>query len=337
MILATDIGGTNTRIALFTYGEQGWYMHCRRDYASQSFASFDAVWERFRHDENLSTNDTNNNIDAACLALAGPVHGRRVQLTNLPWIIDCQKIAPSIGAGVPLRLINDFAAVAYGVTQLQTDELACLQAGSADVHAARVVLGAGTGCGQALLLGQQAPYQVIATEGGHADFAPAEQWQQELLAFWRARMPRVSIESLLSGKGLVRLYEFFLERGEFQESAAVATALTHGEDAAAVISRAALSDNDALASQALDGFIALYGAHAGNIALGCGASGGVYIAGGIAPKLSARIQQGGFMRSFVDKPPMQAYLERIPVMLVSNPDVGLLGAAQCARQALSGA
>ena len=332
MILVADIGGTRARLAVYERGEHGWRQMARHEYASQSYASFDAVLKQFLLDASLA----NSSMTAVCLALAGPVTSDRVRLTNVPWHIDRQHLSDVFERADSVSLLNDFAAVAYGVTQLPASALQCLHAGDAHVQGPRLVLGAGTGMGQALLLGQQAPFQVLATEAGHSDFAPSVAWQEALLHFWRQRLDRVSVESLISGSGLVRIYEYLLQHEGQHESAAVASALTQGEDAAAVISHAALQQHDPLALRAVDGLVELYGAYAGNAALQCGARGGVIIAGGVALKLRERLRQGGFVRAFSEKPPMQAYLAGIPLLLVLDPDVGLLGAAQYAWQQSGG-
>jgi glucokinase len=194
-----------------------------------------------------------------------------------------------------------------------------------------VVIGAGTGLGQGLLVWSRDHYVPIATEGGHANFAPANDLQIELTRYLLKTAGRTSWELVLSGHGLVRLYTFLKESGAAPESATVAQAMQAGDPAAA-ITRAALEQNDPLANQALDLFVDIYGAQAGNLALTAGATGGVYIAGGIAPKIISRLNDGRFMRAFRNKGKMSPYVEAIPVQVATRPEVGLIGAVLAATR-----
>ena len=327
-VLAGDIGGTNTRLQIAEC-EPG---RCRiiRDqrFESGSYEGLASILREFLKEERKKT------VDGACLGVAGPVKeaaaGQSVKVTNLPWEIVSQELAREFGfPGV--RLINDFQAIGYGIEALTRGDLFILQQGDPVPRAPCAVIGAGTGLGQGILLWQRDHYEPVATEGGHADFGPTNDLQIELARYLLKTVGRASYELIVSGHGLVRLYGFLKTRGDATESPAVAEAMKSG-DAAAAITRAALDQNDALANQALNLFVDIYGAQAGNLALTAGALGGVYIAGGIAPKILPRLTDGRFMRAFLDKGKMSPYVATIPVRVVTNPDVGLIGAALAASR-----
>lgn len=273
-------------------------------------------------------------IHAACLALAGPVREegpvQRVQLTNLPWHESSAELADRLA--IPqLRLINDFQAVGYGVEALAADELFTLQEASPVAHGPRLVVGAGTGLGVALLHHDGQGYRPLATEAGHVDFAPASALQWRLQQWLAGQHGHVSWERLVSGPGLETLYDFLC--GE-QGADGRDLPLLKGSDRPAAIATLAQAGGHPLAEQALDLFVELYGAFSGNMALSCLPRGGLFIAGGIAPKIRGRMAQGDFMGAFRAKGRMAPLLAEIPVHLVTEPQVGLLGAALVARRLL---
>jgi glucokinase len=326
-ILAGDIGGTNTRLRIVRRGAHGLERVREQRYASGSYPGLAAILRDF-----LAA--APGPVAAACLAVAGPVRaypgGERVAVTNLPWEIDGAALAREFG-WARARLINDFQAIGYGIEALAASELVTLQAGEAVAHGPRAVIGAGTGLGQGLLVWQGEHYEAIATEGGHAGFGPGDELELELARWLLRTHGHASWELVVSGPGLVRLYQFLRARGAAPESAAVAAALAGGDPAAA-IAHAALEGGDALAGQALDLFVRLYGAQAGNLALTLGATGGVYVAGGIAPKILARLQGGAFIEAFRAKGGMAGFVTAVPVRVVMNEQVGLLGAALVASR-----
>lgn len=272
-------------------------------------------------------------IDAACFGIAGPVvaDGARqsAKVTNLPWVIERDAIARLLGTS-RVRLINDFQAQGYGIEGLTGADVVTLQAGREQPHAPRAVLGAGTGLGQGILVWQGDHYAAIATEGGHVDFAPTDTLQQELWTYLAARFGRVSYERILSGPGIVNLYSFLADR------AGHSIAMTNENDPAAAITQAALAGTDSIAAQALQLFVRIYGAQAGNVALNVLAHGGVYIGGGIGPKILPALTHGEFMRAFRDKGRMAPLLEAMPVRVITNPRVGLIGAMLVARRLARG-
>lgn len=330
-VLAGDIGGTTTRICIAE--TDGWHHQTRVEcrYASGEHPDLTAIIRRFLADAGGHIRELPG---LACFAVAGPVEvtpsGETARVTNLPWTVSSQALSAEFGFR-HARVINDFQAVGVGIEGLSPGDLSVLQEGRAVPHGPRVVLGAGTGLGQSIMVWQGGHYEALPTEGGHAGFAPATSLQDELLQFLRERHGRVSCERLISGPGLVSIYEFLRNRGEITEAPAVALALRSGDPGEA-ISRAAMDMNDPLASAALDLFIEIYGAHAGDLALTAGASGGVYIAGGIAAKILPRLRGGAFVRAFNDKGRLRSLVESIPVSIVTADTVGLIGAALVAAR-----
>jgi glucokinase len=329
-VLAGDVGGTKTLLMIAQVDGTQVRELCAHRYDSQSWPDLTPLLARFRDDAGAVA----AGLAGACIAVAGPVRrdatGERSAITNLPWQLDSRELAASLGLPA-LKLINDFEAVGIGIEALQETDLAVLQPGERVPHGPRVVLGAGTGLGTELSVWTGTRYDVIASEGGHADFAPADAEQDALLGELRERHGHASWERLVSGPGLATIYGFVCRRDDAAPSQALAQAMRDG-DASAAISVAALAGTDPQAVRALDLFISLYGAQAGNLALTCLATGGVYIAGGIAPKLLERLQSGGFITAFLDKGRMRDVLTRLRVQVITHPQVGLLGAALTAAR-----
>lgn len=319
LALAADVGGTTTRLRFAT--RAGKVLHTAR-YDSAAFESLEPIVARFCAETGASA------IGAACFGIAGPIEVdsytgvARARVTNLPWIVDAAALGALLG-GVRVRLVNDFQAVGLGIEILGADELVTLQASRAAPQMPRALIGAGTGLGQGVLVWSGDHYEPIGTEGGHADFAPADGEQWALATELRARHGHVSWERLLSGDGLEAIHAF-LAQGANVAAMRSAAEITH----------AALKQTDAIAMRALDMFVRLYGAQAGNLALTVGATGGVYIAGGIAPKIITKLRDGTFIAAFRNKGRMQRLLDAIPVYVVTNPDVGLIGATQAAVRLL---
>jgi glucokinase len=310
LILAGDVGGTKT-LLLIAENIDGVprAVHEAR-YENIQFESLEAVLSDFL--------GTGYRPAASCFAIAGPIEGREARLTNLPWKIDADALGQRFGF-IQAKLINDFVAVGYGIEALGSSDLVTLQEGKIQAHAPRVVLGAGTGLGECLLVWGDGHYEVVASEGGHVDFAPTDALQIDLLRQLQAQFGHVSYERVLSGSGLSAIYELL----RVNEHSAT------GLNDPAEISQAALL-GDPLATRALEMFIGIYGAQAGNLALTCLARGGVYVAGGIAPQIIDKIRAGGFMRAFLDKGRHARLMDVMPVHVVMNPKVGLLGAALAA-------
>ena len=318
MILTGDIGGTKTLLAL--HDDDGAIVS-RRRYLSSAAATFDALVARF-------LDETAAKPRRACFGIAGPVLGTRVKVTHLPWDIDAVALAARFGLE-QVHLLNDFAAAAHGIGALAAADLVTLQAGEPMADRPQLVIGAGTGLGVAFVMGDA----VLSGEGGHVAFAPADAAQDALWQWLHRRLGRVQAEHVVSGRGLAWIYEYLLEQSADCLSAGAREALA-ADDPAAAVGRRALEQGDALALAALDLFVSCYGALAGDHALTVLARGGVYIAGGIAPKLLPRIDHGGFLAAFNDKGSFADLTRACPVHVVVNPDLPLLGAARHAARAL---
>lgn len=307
LILAGDVGGTKTLLMLAEIGQGVPRTVHEARYENSQFDSLESILADFL--------GTRYHPVAACFAVAGPIDGRQASLTNLPWQIDADRLEKHFGFG-QVRLINDFVAVGYGIEALGLDDLVQLQAGIPLAHAPRVVLGAGTGLGECLLVWGNGHYEVIASEGGHVDFAPADELQIGLLRWLQSNYGHVSYERILSGPGLVAIHDYLrADNQKLNDPADVTDAAFAGEK---------------IAMLALEMFIQIYGAQAGNLALTCLARGGVFIAGGIAPRIIDQIRAGGFMRAFLEKGRHARLVAEMPVQVVINPNVGLLGAASIA-------
>ncbi len=328
-VLAGDIGGTKTLLQIADITESERRIVVERRYAS---SAFDGLVPMIREFLAASGSDAAAPVHAACFGVAGPITNvfaaQQAKLTNLPWEIDTDVLARALGTS-RVRLINDFQAVGYGIEALAPDDMVVLQQGIETPHAPRAVIGAGTGLGVGILVWQQDHYEALPTEGGHVDFAPTSALQADLLRYLMERFGRVSYERLLSGPGIVNIYSFLCAGAG--QSAPLSAAM-QAEDPAAAVTHAALQRHEELALRALEIFVTICGAEAGNLALTCLAHGGVYIAGGIAPKLIAKFRELVFLQAFNDKGRMSIVTAAMPVRVVMNPGVGLLGAALAASR-----
>ncbi len=327
MILAGDIGGTKAML-LLAHAQAGRVEPVfERRYTVAPFADFSAMLARFL-DEYRQQSARRARLSCACFGAAGPVSGGRIQMTNLPWCLDGEAIAGEFRIR-RVHLVNDFEAAASGIEALAPGDSTVLQEGEPLAGAARVVIGAGTGLGVAYALPERNGYRVIAGEGGHASFAPTDEEQMRLWTALKQVHGRVSVEHVVSGPGLERIYAHLqaiaLPGAERHEAGVRA-------DNAAAISRLALEHGDALACRALDLFIACYGAVAGDHALTVSARGGVFVAGGIAAKLLGRFLAGGFMAAFNAKGGHAQLNLEVPVRVVTTERLGLLGAALIASR-----
>ncbi|MEW5787766.1 MAG: glucokinase [Pseudomonadota bacterium] len=311
-ILCGDIGGTHSRLAVASLADGRAILTRVDKRRNADFPDFPAVLAAFLAGE--------ASFDACCLAVAGPTDGRRVSFTNLDWQLDAQQLAARFGFP-HCSLVNDFSAVGWGLNGLSEPDLAVLQAGQPRGGAPRVALGAGTGLGVSLCPWRGDHYQPMASEGGHLGFAPTTPEQDRLLAYLRQRYGRVSLERILSGPGMEDLYRFCrLEAGLAEDPGL----------AAAQVSQRGLTGADAQAVRALGLFTAIYGQTAGDLALAARADGGVFLAGGIAPRLLDLLGDGRFLAGFRAKGRFAAWMEQVPVAVVLDPDIGLKGAALAA-------
>ena len=322
MIVAGDIGGTNARLAAFEVQAGRLLLVKEIVYPSRSAPDLETIVRRFVQEARPSAT-------AAALGVAGPVKDGRTETPNLPWVVDARRLADILS--VPkVTLLNDLKANAYGLRHLGPADFAILQAGAHDAVGNQAILSAGTGLGCAGLYWDGQRHRPFATEGGHADFAPRSRLESDLMEHIAREKGRVSSERILSGSGLVRIYRFLRERSGVAEPPALTERLAAG-DQAAVISRSALDGVDPVCGQALELFVSAYGAEAGNVALRMLATGGVFLGGGIAPKILPGFKRDGlFMTAFLSKGRMRALLEAIPVLVVLNDRAALWGAAHCA-------
>lgn len=309
MILAGDIGGTSTRLALFDGDPTPEALEV---YRSREHDGLEEMVGAFLRAHPAP-------VERAAFGVAGPVRGGRcVDTTNLAWPVEGASVAQAAGVA-HVRLLNDLEANAYGLAALGPDDLHTLNAGAPDADGNIAVVSAGTGLGQAGLYWDGERHHVFATEGGHVDFAPRNDEEDGLRRFLASELDHVSYERVCSGLGLVNVHRYLAGGRELDAPA---------------ITRAALEGDDT-ASRALDLMISIYGAQAGNAALTLMATGGVYLGGGFPPRILPRLREGGFMRAFVDKGRFRGLLERIPVHVILNDKTALLGAARAAAEGSS--
>lgn len=323
MILAGDIGGTKTNLALFD--EQGTGQRAQVSYRSTKYDSLKAIIAEFVGEQ------SQEKITAACFGVAGPVVNDQVKASNLAWTVERATLARALGTS-RVYLINDLEATAYGIESLSPQQCFTLSEGDSAGVGHRALIAAGTGLGMAGIFFDGARFHPMPSEGGHADFAPRDETQDALLQYLRRKLGgRVSYERVLSGPGLVNVYEFLRDERDAEESAEVARKLEEAGDAAAAISAAALAGESKLASRALEMFVEIYGATAGDLALLLKSVGGLYIGGGIAPKILDALKSGAFMRAFNDKGRMSALARSFPVRVILDDKTALHGAAHYAR------
>lgn len=320
MILAGDIGGTNTRIAVFDPTASPLRPMRQSDYRSNNYSGLSEIALDFlsQHPEK---------IDFCCFGVAGPVLDGKSHPTNLPWALDATEIGSRLGA--PCMLINDLEANAYGIAALEPQDFAVLQHGKPHPHGNAAVISAGTGLGEAGMFSDGNVYRPFASEGGHATFSPRNVLEIDLLNFLLKRFDHVSWERVLSGPGLFNIYEFFRDTGRAEEPAWLTERLRTG-DRSATVANAAIQAESELCTLTLDLFISLYGSEAGNLALKMMAVGGIYLGGGIAPRILGQLKNGTFLLSFNGKGRMRQTLEGIPVSVILNDRASLIGAARCA-------
>jgi glucokinase len=323
MILVGDIGGTNTRLAIINIVKGRFNFLAEEKFSSREEPSLESTLRKF-----LST--PLPPIIRACFGVAGPVRFGRCEATNLPWVIDAQEISRQLKLP-KVSLINDLEANAYGIAALDAKDFETLNQGIADAQGNRAVISAGTGLGEASLFWDGTEYRTFASEGGHSDFAPRNHVEMDLLNYLLKRHSRVSIERIISGRGLLSIYQFLKDTRKAQEPAWLSDQMRQ-QDPPAVISRNALEGKNSLCMDALDLFVSLYGAEAGNMALKVMATGGVFLGGGIAPKIIAKLKEPIFMNAFTAKGRMKPLLQTFPVHVIINPKAALFGAARYAMR-----
>jgi glucokinase len=327
MILAGDIGGTNTRLAFFDASSGRLQLITVNVFPSRQHSGLDEIVAEF-----VATNK-NLHPEAACFGIAGPVRNGRVSASNLPWIVESKRLAD----GLKLKeatLINDLEANAWGIPALAGNDVVALNKIEGNPVGNQAIIAAGTGLGEAGMYWDGKQHHIFASEGGHTDFAPRNDLEIDLLRYLEGHFGHVSYERIVSGPGLVNVYHFLRDTGRGQEPAWLTEEMAHADPGAA-ISKAAQEGGCPLSEQAVDLFVSIYGAEAGNLALKVMSLGGVYLGGGIAPKLLTKLSGPLFMEAFVGKGRMQSLLESIPVRVITNDKTALLGAARCAATRLA--
>ena len=325
MILAGDVGGTKVDVALYNFEQGNLKPVTEKKYHAPSYSSLEAVVREF-----LDEAKPSEDITAACFGVPGPVRNGKLKLTNLPWSLDTREL--SLGLKIDhLFLINDLEANGYGIPELPADKIFTLSTGDPSVVGHRGLIAAGTGLGEAVLVWDGKRYMPIASEGGHTDFAPRNEEEVDLLRYlWRTLKGRVSYERVVSGLGIANVYAFLRDEKKLDEPAWLKDRMAT-EDPNAVIGELAESGESELCAHTMDLVISAYGAEAGNLALKILAVGGIYIGGGIAPKVLSIIRRGGFMKAFTDKGRMSALLEQMPVHVILESRAALIGAASYAE------
>lgn len=322
MILAGDIGGTKTNLALFVPGEgEGLRLVRQSSFPSRDFRTLQEIVEGFLR-------GSSHRVEAACFGIAGPVREGRVQATNLPWLVDADLLARNLPIG-RATLVNDLEATAHGIALLGPADLCELNPNAIEKGGNAAVIAAGTGLGEAGMYWDGKRHFPFACEGGHADFAPRNERETELFRFLQKEFGRVSYERVLSGPGLHNIYRFLRDTGAGREPSWLADELNTG-DPPAVISRLALEQKSELCVETVDLFVWIYGAEAGNLALKLLSTAGVYVGGGIAPKILDKLRKGPFLEAFLTKGRMRPLLEAMPIRVILDDKAALRGAARYA-------
>jgi glucokinase len=320
MILAGDIGGTHTRLALFDGDPRE--PAALKIYPSRAHTGLEEIAAAFLTEYPAE-------IDRACFDVAGPVRDGRARTTNLSWVVDARRIADALGLP-SVELVNDLVATAYGLAELGAADLETLNGGDPSIGGTLAVIAAGTGLGEAGLIWDGTRYHAIASEGSHSDFGPRSSLQVELYSLLARTDTHVSYESVCSGIGLLAVYRFLRDRSHTPEPAWLTIEIRDGDPASA-IANAGLSGSEPVCAEALDLMASIYGAEAGNLALRLFATGGIYIGGGIAPHILPKLREPSFLESLTAKGRFRTMLEHVPVHVILNERTGLLGAARIAR------
>ncbi len=321
MLLAGDIGGTKTNLAVFS-PETGWRLPlAEATFSSANYPSLEALVSDFLTQHNFS-------VDRASFGVAGPVVSGHATITNLPWVMEETQLQQALH--IPsVRLLNDLDAIAHAVPFLESQDLHTLNEGQPVTGGAIAVIAPGTGLGEAFLTWDGSHYQAHTSEGGHADFAPTNSFEIELLRYLMTRFPHVSFERLCSGKGLPNIYAYLKDTGYAEEPQWLAEQLAATKDRSPIIVNNALDKENAceLCVATLKAFVTILGAEAGNLALKVLSTGGVYIGGGIPPRILSYLTGERFMRAFTHKGRLTQMLTQMPVHVILNPKIALLGAA----------
>jgi glucokinase len=321
MILAGDVGGTKVHLALYDFINGKLEYTRDKQYPAKSYSGLEEIVKEFLGAEKVT---------AACFGVPGPVRNGRLRLTNLPWTLDSRELSISLDIQ-HVFLINDLEANGYGIAELSADQIFTLSEGDASQMGNRALIAAGTGLGEAFLVWDGHSHVPYPSEGGHVDYAPRNEDEIDLLRFLKQKYNgRISYERIISGMGLTNVYEFLREVRGVEEPAWLAERLTHG-DPNAVITELALAAKSEICEKTLDMFVSAYGAESANLALKMLSVGGLYVGGGIAPRILEKLKDGTFMKAFTDKGRLSQLLVNMPVRVILESRAALLGAAAYAE------
>jgi glucokinase len=321
MILAGDVGGTKVDLALYEFTSGKLTYNRDKIFRARDYSGLEAIVREFLGSEKVT---------AACFGVPGPVRDGRLRLTNLPWTLDSRELSVSLGIQ-HVFLINDLEANGYGVAELADGQIYTLNEGDPSQIGNRALLAAGTGLGECFLVWNGRSHTPYPSEGGHADYAPRNEDEIDLLRFLKQKYDgRISFERVVSGMGLTNIYEFLREVRGMDEPAWLAGRIA-AEDPNAVITELALAAKSEICVKAMDMFVSAYGAEAGNLALKILSAGGLYVGGGIAPRIIEKLKDGAFMKAFADKGRMSQLLINMPVRIILESRAALLGAAAYAE------
>jgi glucokinase len=327
MILAGDIGGTNTRLAFFEGTPDRLTASVIEVFPSREYKGPEEIAQKFLAKHNQTP-------EAACFGIAGAIKDGQVQTPNLPWHVNARHIASELHLD-DVQLVNDLEANAHGIALLAESDFVVLNPGIPSPIGNRALISAGTGLGEAGLLYQKGGgYRPFPSEGGHVDFGPRNDIEMDLLRYLMGRFEHVSYERVLSGPGLYNIYQFLRDTSRGEEPAWLTDQLAHA-DPSATIAKSALEGTSGICVQALDIFVSIYGAEAGNLALKVVATGGTYVGGGIAPKIIRKLSSSAFMKSFSEKGRISPLLKDIPVRVITNDKTALFGAGRVAALAIA--
>ena len=331
MILAGDIGGTKCNLALFSFSGESPEICFEKSYACAGFSGLEEIIVAFLEAFSKISRDNCGDINAACFGIAGPIVNQKVDTTNLPWVITAEGLCEVLGIRKVL-LINDLVATGYGVLNLREAQFVTLNPGSPDPAGQAALIAAGTGLGEAIFARFDQELIPLPSEGGHSSFSPCSGIEIELLEYMLDRFDHVSFERILSGPGLHNIYSFLRDTGTEKEPSEIADSLASATDPSAFISGKALEGKLPIAVRAMEIFVSVYGSEAANLALKAKSTGGVYVGGGIAPKILPFLEKDIFMKAFLAKGRMRALLESMPVRVALEPKAALLGAACCGEK-----
>jgi glucokinase len=322
MILAGDVGGTKVHLALYDFIDGKLVYSRDQRFAAKEYSGLEEIVKEFLGPQKVT---------AACFGVPGPVRNGRLRLTNLPWTLDSHELSVSLGV-THVFLINDLEANGYGVSELTADQIYTLSEGDVSQIGNRALIAAGTGLGEALLIWNGRSHTPYPSEGGHADYAPRNEDEIDLLRFLKQKYNgRISYERVISGMGLTSIYEFLREVRGMEEPAWLTEKLAAAHDINSVITEMALSAKSEICEKALDMFVSAYGAEAGNLALKVLSVGGLYVGGGIAPRIIEKLKDGTFLKAFTDKGRLSQLLINMPVRIILEPRAAQMGAAAYAE------